>query len=1227
MRILNIRFKNLNSLVGEWTIDLTHPAYTSNGIFAITGSTGAGKTTILDAICLALYGRTPRLNKITKSENEMMSRQTGECFSEVTFETQSGRFRCHWSQHRAHKKPDGDLQAPKHEVADADSGKIFQTSLRGVAEQVETTTGMNFERFTRSMLLAQGGFDIFLQAERGDRSPILEQLTGTEVYSQISKSVHERHSAERKKLEIFRSELDGIPLLSEEEEQQLKTSMKQKNAQEIDLNKQIEQKRAAITWLDDIGDLEKKLVLLNQQKQSLLALQKTFKPKLKKLEYAKQALELAVEYTRLDFFRQDQEVNRQSLSEYQHRVPKNKTEVQQAEKEMKQANEKLSQKKNEQKKEYLVIRKVRELDFKIGEKEASLKKVLNVIAESEKTLDTLRTRNKEESRSLDTKKSDFDAILKVLEKKKADEGLIEHLAGIRSRFDLLSETEAKHRRQLDELNTAEMQKSKALQWWNEQSKILEIDKEKFSILQEKLAQQQITLNQTLTGREISDWRKSLSNIKEKKEILDRVSDSINSLAELKNKLSKLHLQYELLISENKSLDLKTQERTEKKSRIEEKIKKLETRLSKVNKILSFEGHRHQLQDGESCPLCGAKAHPFVEGEGNTPAPDEITLVLNRMRADFKKENELISDFKIKRTEITKDLAQITIQKKEITNNVAAEEVRVRKGVVILSIDTSHKTWAEAIPRLQQENDGNLENALKVVQTAEGHEKERVTMREAMEKAREAAVQSDRKIQVSIHQKESAEWAVNRVKKEWDVQSKALQKAQNELLRELSSYGIKHLNLNALDKVFLELTTRRDQRLFQQKRKVEMEKQLSALEFQTQHQSRQITQVERELKKQRGEHDALINERDNLTHDRHKIFDNKKPDDEELHLSLRIDQCEKHLESSRQRFNVANQEFEKLKNSIKAIEKAMLTRAEKLKTEEAAFQIRLGLFGFSTEVDYQAAFLPENERKNLMQQAEQLAAKQTALDARYQEKIAQLQTEQKKQVTNQPRELIAQELDHFANRLKELQQQLGGIQQKLKDNHDLRYQQQERVKALDAQKREYSLWDTLHNLIGSADGKKYRDFAQGLTFEMMIGYANRQLQKMTDRYLLIRCNNQPLELNVVDNYQAGEIRSTKNLSGGESFLVSLSLALGLSHMASKNVRIDSLFLDEGFGTLDEDALDTALEALSGLQEEGKLIGVISHISTLKERISTQIQVTSHAGGKSVISGPGCGRSTE
>lgn len=208
--------------------------------------------------------------------------------------------------------------------------------------------------------------------------------------------------------------------------------------------------------------------------------------------------------------------------------------------------------------------------------------------------------------------------------------------------------------------------------------------------------------------------------------------------------------------------------------------------------------------------------------------------------------------------------------------------------------------------------------------------------------------------------------------------------------------------------------------------------------------------------------------------------------------------------------------------------------------------------------------------------------------------------------------------------RQLQQEIGGIRHRLQENQRIREDRRLRMEALDRQRRECERWDLLHELIGSADGKKFRNFAQGLTFEIVVGHANRQLRKMTDRYLLVRDAAAPLDLNVIDGYQAGEVRSTRNLSGGESFVVSLALALGLSQMASRTVRIDSLFLDEGFGTLDEEALETALQTLAGLRQDGKLIGVISHVPALRERIAARIRVQSGPGGRSSILGPGCRR---
>lgn len=179
--------------------------------------------------------------------------------------------------------------------------------------------------------------------------------------------------------------------------------------------------------------------------------------------------------------------------------------------------------------------------------------------------------------------------------------------------------------------------------------------------------------------------------------------------------------------------------------------------------------------------------------------------------------------------------------------------------------------------------------------------------------------------------------------------------------------------------------------------------------------------------------------------------------------------------------------------------------------------------------------------------------------------------------------------------------------------------------LKTQEKVCEKWNRLNALIGSSDGIKFSRMAQGITFEVLLKYANDNLKKMSDRYILMRDErnpSKPLEISVIDNYQAGDIRPVSNLSGGESFVVSMALALGLSEMSSNKTRIDSLFIDEGFASLDEEYLESALQTLSSLgNRESKLVGVISHVGALKERIDTQIEVRKLWGGKSTLVGPG------
>lgn len=165
------------------------------------------------------------------------------------------------------------------------------------------------------------------------------------------------------------------------------------------------------------------------------------------------------------------------------------------------------------------------------------------------------------------------------------------------------------------------------------------------------------------------------------------------------------------------------------------------------------------------------------------------------------------------------------------------------------------------------------------------------------------------------------------------------------------------------------------------------------------------------------------------------------------------------------------------------------------------------------------------------------------------------------------------------------------------------------------------WQHLCDLIGSASGAKLRTFAQSLTLERLLLEANAQLAELSPRYRLERVPGTDLALQVVDLDMGDEVRSVDSLSGGESFLVSLALALALSSLSSRQTQVESLFIDEGFGTLDPDSLDLALASLDSLQAAGRQIGVISHVQTLVERIGVQVRVEALGGGESRVVLPG------
>ncbi|MGR8935999.1 MAG: SbcC/MukB-like Walker B domain-containing protein, partial [Gammaproteobacteria bacterium] len=1133
----------------------------------------------------------------------------------------AGRFRCHWSQHRARKKPGGELQAPKHEMAHAESGRIVDAKLRGVAEQIEAATGLDFDRFTRSMLLAQGGFAAFLQAAPDERAPILEQITGTEIYSRISVRVHERRSDERKKLETLQAELSGLQLLSADDERQLRTELEQKLLAEAGLQRQCANARQALAWLDGITVLEQDLAALDVQQHELAARHAALQPELDKLELANRALELAGDYAALSAMRREQDGDQRQREACRAALPEQTAVVAQAAEQEKLAGEALQRALQEQKAALPVLRKVRELDVALREKQTPLKAAQANIAELDQALAAMCSRNDEDRGTLTEKKAAYEALQQLLDAGRADEALLEQLAGIRGRFEALQTLQAALDAKTQALAAAQSRHAEAVQVCAAQTALWQSRNSEFEAAEQASRQQQHAFNALLAGRELADWRRQLNRLSEQQTLLEKAGESLQVLADAKRLQDELAARRQTLGTTESALAQQLQSQSAGQAALERETQLLETQLTLLKKIHSFEEARHQLKDGEPCPLCGAEQHPFAAG--NIPVPDDTAAALQQARAGLKQANTALSALQVEHAKTVKDLEQSALRQRECGERIAAEDARLQHCLERLGIDAAGDL-PQVLGDAQRQNAAELAETAQLLHSAEQQEQQLAASRSAQETARDAALQAERAMRSAAHDQDSAQQAVQRLQQETAESTAQFGAAQREALCQVSAYGIQQAELAAPERVLQALTARRDQRLAHKEQYAELEKLITALDLQIRHRSEQIDSAVTDLHKRRAELSALLSAHDDLSRERCELFGERRPDAEEAILAAAADAAEREVQSARQALNAAVQALGKLESRLEAIEKSLVQRGASLQDAETGFRSRLQAAGFGDEAAYGAACLPEDERKRLQLQAQQLAKQQTELAARRCDQAARLQTEREKQLSAQPREQLAETLQGLTDALQTQQQDVGGIRRKLQDNDELRQNRRQRAAALDAQQCECARWDRLHELIGSADGKKYRNFAQGLTFEMMIAYANQQLQKMSDRYLLLRDEVQPLELSVIDNYHASEIRSTKNLSGGESFIVSLALALGLSQMASQNVRVDSLFLDEGFGTLDEDALDTALETLAGLQRDGKLIGVISHVAALKERIGTQIDVTPESGGKSGISGPGCRR---
>lgn len=1240
MRIAAIRGCNLASIEGAFEVALDEGPMAGAGVFAISGPVGAGKTTILDAMCLALFDRTPRLARgshrlrLVDGADEvgvtdprsLLRRGAAEARAEVDFVGRNGRrWRATWAVRRARDRVDGRLQAQTMELRDLAGGTVVSGNKTEVLARIEAELGLSWDQFCRSVLLAQGDFAAFLQAKPQDRAELLERMTGTAVYAQIGRASHERAGAEQRALEALEARQGGVSALGGSERSAL-----QERLQEL----QREQQAVATRRDACRRELDRHEARARRQVGMRAATERLAAAERDRAEAAPLRAALA-EIVRLAPVRPLLEAADRARGAVREVVRRVETAV--------------------------------AAHRAAGEAEGAARLVLEAAVARLAAAEAERIRLAPElrrSRDLDARRAHADqvaaeagraheAAVQISQRRQAEVSALEQeMAGQQA---LLSEG----RRRLEGRSDLARLVAEWPRWRAELATHARLAEAAAGAARDQAGAE---ADRVRLRRDLAEAEPRLAELQRRgaeagEALAEAVAALGGDLAEAQRERARREQGARVLLAmeglvarlgeQRASLDdaagaraaaaraRSAAERACGAARAEAvgvaaALDEAGAALRRLEAAEDLAARRPELLvDGEPCPLCGAGEHPYAHAAVHALS-EVVEQQRRRVQALRDRQRQLAGE----------EQGQLVLAAEGARNERSAEGRIASAEEAIAGIE---RQWSEArerlvgldgesgeVPERPEAEAAELLQSLSAANTARlGRiarcEIEVMAARASVDELRVAERVSERAVRelhAALATREVGLAALRerladlRGERQRIVDGLAVVLGEQPRWREELASDAAAFAGRCADAV-AQLEQWRDQvraceaGLEQRARKLDVARALAE-------------ESARDARVRLAELEAAQAGVDELVEARGSVLGGRAADEVERSLEHAVGLAREACAAADGAHRQARERHREALVAAQAAEaEAMRARAVEEGADRALHEalVRFAI----TEEGARERLAPaesgepggvgweEAARARLAEVDQGLVAARSGLEALL---MAERAGEGGPEALR-PVDEVRAELEQ-AERAEEAvgQDRLEALS-RLRADDQARAQLTEIQPAIERQRRRADLWREMAGLIGSHDGSRFRVFAQGLTLDALVAHANVHLRDLAPRYRLARVPGQDLDLQIVDRDLANDVRGVNSLSGGETFLVSLALALGLSSLASHDVRIGSLFVDEGFGSLDPDTLEIALGTLDALQSTGRRVGLVSHVPGLAERIGVRVEVVPTSAGRSIV----------